>query len=151
MLWYTGTKVKSVRAWENAVESNTGADVFCGVLTFEDGAIGIFQTSWLLPDKTPFLDDCMQVLTTSGVANIDILNSGLTLWTEDGAEGPDVSYEPRLFGRACGALREELMYFAECCLLNRQPKRLTAADGVEAVRVGLALVQSAAENREVQI
>jgi predicted dehydrogenase len=111
----------------------------------------MLQTSWILPDKTPFLDDCMQVVTTSGVANIDVLHSGLTLWTEDGAEGPDVSYEPRLFNAAYGALREELAYFALCCLENHQPTILTAADGLEAIRVSLALVRAAAENREIRL
>lgn len=151
MLWYMGEKVKSVWGWQVSAETGAQPDVFCGVLRFEGGAIGMIQTSWILPDKTPFLDDCMQVVTTSGVANIDILHSGLTLWTEDGAEGPDVSYEPRLFHAAYGALREELAYFALCCLEKSQPTILTAADGLEAIRVSLALVQAAAEGREVEL
>ena len=151
MLWYAGAKVESVRAWETVAEPGTGADLFCGVLQFAGGAIGMFQTSWMLPDKTSLLDDCFQVVTTSGVANIDILHSGLTLWTEEGAEGPDVCYEPRLFGAAYGALREQLAYFSLCCLQQRQPDILTAADGIEAVRVALALVQSATENRDIRL
>jgi UDP-N-acetylglucosamine 3-dehydrogenase len=151
MLWYVGAKVTSVWGWQVSAEPGTKADLFCGVLSFEGGAIGMLQTSWILPDKTPFLDDCMQVVTTSGVANIDVLHSGLTLWTEDGAEGPDVSYEPRLFNAVYGALREELAYFALCCLENRQPTILTAADGLEAIRVSLALVRAAAENREIRL
>jgi UDP-N-acetylglucosamine 3-dehydrogenase len=151
MLWYAGAKVESVWGWEVSAEAGTQADLFCGVLRFEGGAVGMLQTSWMLPDKTPFLDDSMQVMTTSGVANIDVLNSGLTLWTEDGAEGPDVSYEPRLFNAAYGALREELSYFALCGLENRQPAILTAGDGLEAVRVSLALVQAAAEGHEIRL
>jgi UDP-N-acetylglucosamine 3-dehydrogenase len=151
MLWYVGAKVKAVRAWEVSGDKGAQPDLFCGVLHFESGAIGMFQASWLLPDKTPFLDDCMQVMTTSAVANIDILNSGLTLWTEGGVEGPDVNYEPRLFGASYGALREELSYFSLCCLQNIQPTVLTGHDGLEAIRVSLALVTAAAENREVLI
>jgi predicted dehydrogenase len=151
MLWYVGAKVTSVWGWQVSAEAGTQADLFCGVLRFEGGAVGMIQTSWMLPNKTPFLDDSMQVMTTSGVANIDVLNSGLTLWTEEGAEGPDVSYEPRLFNAAYGALREELAYFSLCCLENRQPTILTATDGLEAIRVSLALVQAATEGREAQL
>ncbi len=151
MLWYTAKKVKAVRCYDVSVEPGKGVDLTCGLLKFEDGALGLLQTMWLLPDKTAFLDDCMQVVTTSGVANIDILHSGLTIWREEGAEIPDVSYEPRLHGAVFGALREELTYFALCALEGRQPTIVTAEDGVEAVRVVLALLESARSDREIYL
>jgi UDP-N-acetylglucosamine 3-dehydrogenase len=151
MLWYTGKKVRSVRCYEVSVEPGKGADLTCATLKFEDGTLGLLQTMWLLPDKTPFLDDSMQVVTTSGVANIDMLQSGLTIWREDGAEIPDVSYEPRLHGTVFGALREELSYFALCALEGQKPTLLTAQDGIEALRVALALVESAGTDREVRL
>jgi len=151
MLWYVGARVESVWGWQVSAETGSEPDLFCGVLRFEGGAIGMLQTNWILPDKTPFLDDCMQVVATAGVANIDVLHSGLTLWTEEGAEGPDVSYEPRLFHAAYGALREELAYFSLCCVEKREPTILTGADGVEAIRIGLALVQAATAGREIKL
>jgi predicted dehydrogenase len=151
MLWYVGERVKSVRAWEGAAETGAGPDLFGGTLHFGCGAVGVFQTSWLLPNKTPFLDDYMQVLGSSGVANVHILNSGLSFWTEDGAQLPDVGYEPRISGAAKGALREELMHFALCCLENRQSEILRAADAVETIRVCTALARSATENREIAL
>ena len=87
MLWYTESKVKCVRGYDIRINAGTGTDLFCGVLVFQDGALGLLQTMWLLPNKTEALDDCMQVITTSGVANIDILHSGLTLWREEGPRG----------------------------------------------------------------
>src|SRR5439155_6121306 len=80
MLWYTGKGVTSVRGYQVSAESEGRADLCCEILTFEDGALGVLQTMWLLPDKTAGLDDCTQVVTTSGVANIDLLHSGLTVW-----------------------------------------------------------------------
>jgi UDP-N-acetylglucosamine 3-dehydrogenase len=150
LLWYVGERVKSVRPWEGAAETGSGPD-FGGTLHFEGGAVGVFQTSSLLPNKTPFLDDYMQVLGWSGVANVDILNSGLSFWTEDGAQLPDVGYEPRISGAAKGALREELMHFALCCLENRQSEILRTADAVETIRVCTALARSATENREIAL
>ena len=151
MLWYTGKKVKSVRAYDVSVDPGKGADLTWAVLRFEGGALGVLETMWLLPDKTPFLDDYLQVVTTSGVANLDILNSGLLVCHEDGAEVPDVSYEPRLRGSAYGALREELTYFALCVLQGQKPTILGPEDGVEALRVALAVVESARADCEIEV
>jgi predicted dehydrogenase len=151
MLWYTGKQVKSVRGYDIAVEPGKDTDLTWAVLRFEGGALGVLQTMWLLPDKTPFLDDFLQVVTTSGIANIDILNCGLTIWCDEGAEVPDVSYEPRLRGSTYGALREELTYFARCVLEGRKPTLVTPEDGVEALRVGLAVVESARTDREIDV
>ena len=151
MLWYTGKKVESVRGYDVAIDPAKGADLTWAVLRFEDGALGVLETMWLMPDKTPYLDDILQVVTASGIANIDIMHSGLTIWREDGTDVPDVCYEPRLRGNAYGALREELSYFALCILEGRSPALVTAQDGVEALRVGLAVVESARTDREVKV
>ena len=151
MLWYAGKKVKSVRAYDIAVEPGKGADLTWAVLRFENGALGVLEMMWLLPDKTAFPDDYLQVATTAGVANIDVLNSGLTIWRGDGAEVVDVSYEPRLRGSVYGALREELSHFSLCALEGRKPSVVSPEDGVEAVRVALAVVESARADREVEV
>jgi len=151
MLWYTGKKVKSVRAYEICAEGAKDADIIWATLRFEDKAIGVLETNWILPDKTPHLDDFLQVITTSGFANLDMMNSGLFIGHEDGTELPDVCYEPRLRGSVYGALREELSYFGLCALEGRKPDLLGAEDGVEALRVGLAVVESARTDREVEV
>lgn len=151
LLWYTGGKVRSVRSYDISAEKGTGPDLSCSVLKFEDGAVAVLQISWLLPNKTPYLDDTLQVVATHGVANIDIRQSGLSVWTEDGCDLMDVSYEPRLRGAAFGALREELGHFALCALEGRMPTVVTAEDGVAAVRVACAVVESASTDREVQL
>ncbi|MDB6094988.1 MAG: dehydrogenase [Verrucomicrobia bacterium] len=151
MLWFTCQKVASVRAWTVAAVAGQEPDLLCAALKFQDGAIGMFHASWLLPDRTAVFDDHLQVLATAGAANVDLLNAGLTLWPESGPEHPDTSYEPRLHGSIQGALREQLIYFARCCREQRLPTIVSAADGVEAVRVCAALVQSAVEDREIDL
>jgi len=120
-------------------------------LRFEGEAVVFMQTMWLVPDKSPALDDSLQVVTSRGIANIDIAHSGLSIWGEEGIELPDVVYEPRLRGSVFGALREELSYFALCALEGRQPTVVTAEDGLEAVRVALAVVESAKADREIEL
>ncbi len=151
MLWFTGKKVQSVRSYEVTLQAGSGPDFSCATLRFEDGSIGLLQTAWLLPDRTAAPDDWMQVITTSGVANIDVLHSGLTFWREEGHEVPDVSYEPRFRGVVYGALREELSYFALCALEGRAPAIVTAEEGVEAVRVAVAAVDSSRFDREIYL
>ncbi len=148
MLWYTGAKAKRVRGYEVRLDPASGPDLTWGVVEFEGGALGFVQTMWLLPDKAQVLDDAMQVITTAGVANIDV-HSGLSLWKEEGQEVPEISYEPRLRGSVFGALREELSYFALCVLNGRHPEVVTAEEGVEAVRTAVALIDSARLGREV--
>jgi len=151
ILWYCGNKVKSVRAYDLALEPGAAADLTCAALRFEGGAVAFIQTAWLVPDKSPALDDFLQVVTSRGIANIDIANSGLSILGEDGIELPDVVYEPRLRGAVFGALREQLAYFALCALDGNQPTVVTAEDGLEAVRVALAVVESARADREIDL
>ena len=150
MLWYTGSKVKRVRGYEYRIDAGTGPDLTWGILEFHGGALGFVQTMWLVPDKVRVNDDGMQVITESGVANIE-MNYGISLWKEEGPEIPEVSFEPRLRGSVFGALREELSYFALCVLENKQPTVVTAEEGVEAVRTAVALVESAGSGREISL
>lgn len=150
ILWYTGAKVKRVRGYEARVEEGSSPDLTWGILEFHGGALGFVQTMWLLPDKAHVLDDAMQVITTLGVANIN-MHAGLSLWREEGQEVLDVSYEPRLRGSVFGALREELGYFTDCVIEGSQPTVVTAEEGVEAVRVAVAIMESAGFDREVQL
>jgi predicted dehydrogenase len=113
-------------------------------------ALGFVQTMWLLPDKANVQDDGMQVVATSGVANITI-HSGLSLWREDGQEIPEVSYEPRLRNTVFGALREELSYFALCVIQGCKPTVVTPQEGVEAVRTAVALIESGKTSKDVII
>lgn len=150
MLWYTGTRVRKVRGYEIHLQPGTGPDLTWGILEFQGGALGFVQTMWLLPNKAQVLDDAMQVITTAGVANIDV-HSGISLWKEEGQEVPEVSYEPRLRGSVFGALREELSYFALCVLEGRHPEVVTAEEGLEAIRTAVALIGSACSGREITL
>src|SRR3569623_1317472 len=121
LLWCTQSPVKRVRGYARAAQGSK-TDTFWGVLEFESGAIGIVQTLWMLPEAAGVgLDDAVQVIGTAGVANLALVPGGLTFWTDRGYELPDVGYDPRVFGAARGALRDELAYFVECVAEERAP------------------------------
>lgn len=152
MLWYTGQRVRKVRGFERRVLGPKHAEAFWGVLEFEGGALGVVETIWLLPKAAGImLDDAFQLVGDKGIGNVSLVPGALTFWRDDGVETPDVSYDPRVRGAAYGALRDELAYFCDCVRHNRQPEIVTAREATNSVRVALALAQSAAENRDIEI
>jgi UDP-N-acetylglucosamine 3-dehydrogenase len=152
MLWYTGDRVHRVRGYDRNANGSKHADTFWGILEFAGGALGVVETIWLLPKCAGvLLDDAFQLVGDAGIGNISFFPGGLTFWRESGFEIPDVSYDPRVRGAALGALRDELAYFCDCVREGRQPSIITAREAKNAVRVALALMESARGGRDVEI
>jgi predicted dehydrogenase len=150
MLWYTGERVRRVRGFGRRATGRKHHDTFWGVLEFEGGALGVVETIWLLPYQAGIgMDDAMQVIGDRGVGNVSLYPGSISFWREEGFEVPDAGYDPRVRGAALGALRDELMYFAACVRERRKPEIITPREAKNAVRVTLALVESA--NRDVEI
>jgi UDP-N-acetylglucosamine 3-dehydrogenase len=151
MLWYVGQPVRRVRGYARHATGRKHPETFWGVIEFEGGAIGVTETIWMLPDAGVFLDDAFQFIGTAGVANIQLHPGTFAILRESGYQIPDVSYDPRVGGAARGALRDELAYFCECVQTGRAPEVITAADAMRAVRVVLALIESAEAGRDIEI
>ncbi len=144
ILWYASDRVKRVHAIQRNVSGYRNPDATWAWLEFEGGAVATVENMWLNPDQAGVnLNDAMQVTGTRGIAHIDLVSSGLSLWRDSGYMAPDVSYEPRVRGEMFGALKEELAYFTACVLHDEPPQVVTAQDGVEALRVALAIIESA--------
>lgn len=152
MLWYTQSRVRRVRGYGRSATEGRNHDTFWGVLEFESGAIGVVETIWLIPPSAGvMLDDAMEVFGNSGVANVRLTPASFQLWLEPGPQTPDVSYDPRVGTEARGALREELAYFSNCVLGGNAPTVIPAEEAMAAVEVALALVDSARQDKEIEI
>jgi predicted dehydrogenase len=152
ILWYLGNRIKCVRAFQRNIFGHPHPDVTFAILEFENGALATVENNWLLPMQSGVgINDAMQVTGTRGIANIDFVNAGLSLWRDDGYFAPDVSYEPRVRGEMFGALKEELAYFTRCISEHQQPTVVTAEDGIEALRVALAIIESAEKEQDVML
>jgi UDP-N-acetylglucosamine 3-dehydrogenase len=152
MLWYTGDRVQRVRGLGRRATGRKHHDVFWGVLEFAAGSLGVVETIWLVPQKAGILlDDEFQIIGDRGIGNVSLYPGAISFWREDGFEIPDAGYDPRLRGTAGGALRDELLYFCECVRTGRQPEVVTAREAKNAVRVSLALIESANQQREIEI
>lgn len=151
MLWCIESPVRRVRAYARASQS-TKTDTLWGVLEFDNGAIGVVQTLWMLPEAAGVgLDDAVQVIGSEGVGNLSLSPGSLTFWTDRGHDVPDVGYDPRVMNAARGALHDELAYFVDCVADAREPTINTAVEATRAVRVALALIESAESGRDVEL
>jgi UDP-N-acetylglucosamine 3-dehydrogenase len=163
MLWYHPQPVKSVyarglrgRVWE---EFNT---YDCAWLTIEftDGALGIHEVGWCLPEewagwKSPstwggFGDVRMNVIGTDGVLNINFTPMDLYACDREGWKLPDTRHWPAINGKLTGAVKLELEHFFECVMYNQQPM-VTGLDGRRSIEVMLAAETSIREDRIVYL
>lgn len=144
LLWYVGARVKRVRAITRNTNHYPNPDATWALLEFENGVVATLENLWLNPDSGGIgTNDAMQVTGTRGIANIDFVNTGLSLWRETGYLVPDVSHEPRVRGEMFGALKEELAYFTRCVLENRAPTVVSVDDALHSLEIALAIIESA--------
>lgn len=152
LLWYIGARVKRVRAVERNTNNYPNADATWAILEFENGAVATLENLWLNPDNGGIgTNDAMQVTGTRAIANIDFVNAGLAYWRESGYVAPDISHEPRVRGEMFGALKEELAYWTRCVLEKRAPDVVSLDDALHGLEVALAIIESAAQERDVEI
>lgn len=152
MLWLTGSKVKTVYAQNVRVRDLTYPDIGWAMYRFENDAVGVVETVWFLPEKTPFrIDARTEIIGTEGAIYVDCGNAGLVINDADGVHKPDTAYWPELHGASVGALRNEISYFVDCIARGEPPAVVTPNAAREAVAVICAAEQSAATGTVVTL
>jgi len=152
MLWLTGCGVKTVYAQNVRVKDFKNPDIGWAMCRFDNGAVGVVETVWCLPDNTPFaIDARMEVIGTEGSLHIDCGDAGLTINDRRGNFKPDTAYWPNLFGKRVGALRHELSYFVERLLAGETLDVITPEESRRAVAVMCAAELSARTGKVVEL
>jgi len=152
MLWLTNSEVKTVYAQNIRIRNFKHPDIGWAMYRFDNGAVGVIESIWSLPDTTAFtIDARMEIIGTKGAIYIDAGNAGLTITDSMGSKKPDTGYWPELFGRRVGALRNELSYFINCILERQSPNVITAEESRQAVAVVCAAEQSAVSGEVIKI
>lgn len=163
MLWYHPLPVKSVyakalrgRVWE---ELGTFDSAWL-MMEFEDGALGVHEVGWCLPEEWAkwqkpsswggFGDVRMNVLGTEGNLNLDFTPMDLFGCDREGWKLPDTRHWPSMHGKLVGAAKLEIEHFFECILEDKQPL-VTGADGRRSLEVMLAAEKSIAEGHAVEL
>lgn len=149
--WYAGDVTTVWATSSTGVVEAAGypvADLYSVGLRFASGAHGTSMLGWSLPETTPGYGVAgFTVIGERGVAQVSQGDVGLRVASLGGTRHPDVCYAPEVDGRLFGALAIEVDHFVRVAAGATEP-RCTGADGVEAVRLALA-VERAAQQGEV--
>jgi len=148
MRYLSGSEIVRVYAETRREVHTTNEDLVSGLIRFDDGAVGVLQTNWLTPTKIRVLN----VTGERGMFRADYLTQDL-FFHENAAAG-DGSWQQiaNLRGVAEGPMvmysiqkREPLRVELEAFLAavnGESTDIVTGADGREALRIALALVES---------
>jgi UDP-N-acetylglucosamine 3-dehydrogenase len=108
------------------------------MLTYKNGESAFIESNWLTPYKT-------RMLTATGseaIMRLDYITQDL--WIEQKSE----NVQPRLPFQE--PLKAELQHFVDC-IVNKTEPIITGEDGVKALEIATAAMQSSAKNRAIQI
>jgi UDP-N-acetylglucosamine 3-dehydrogenase len=108
------------------------------MLTYKDGKSAFIESNWLTPYKTRALT----VTGSDAIMRLDYITQDL--WIEQQTE----TVQPRLPFQE--PLKQELQHFVDCIVDKKKPL-ITGDDGVRALEIAQAAMQSSAKNRAIQL
>jgi predicted dehydrogenase len=151
-LWYADSPVTVVRAHERNIQGGQAPDVLWATIAFASGALGVIENLWLMPEQAGvWLDAETEVVGSVGMARVRFPGDTMSLWLESGPQAPDTTLVPVAGGAMHGTLCDQFAYFARCVVTGSPPTRVTGADALRSLEVTLAIIESAATDREVRL
>lgn len=151
--WITGDRIVEVSAVEvrKRLKEFDVADAIITTLRFQSGAIGSYETSWVLPENHVELDAKLDITGTDGVLNIDILDQNIRVYEKDNQiTYPDTMYGVDLYGKQTGIMKEELSSFVEG-VLEGKSFPISPEDAYRAVKIVKCIEESAKCGQPVKI
>jgi len=153
--WLWGSNVKRVygvcrKGYLKKLGFNT-PDAYHASIEFKNGAIGSFESVWVLPETLPYLvDSQMELLFTNASVIINTSVSG----TEMATTKEKFSY-PRMAsqsytGRPQGFVADALQHFVDCVVAGRNPEP-TASDALAVLKATAAVVESAEKGKPIDL
>jgi UDP-N-acetylglucosamine 3-dehydrogenase len=128
----------SVYAKVGAMRHKKFEDYALIMLTFADGKSAFIESNWLTPYKTRALT----VTGSEAIMRLDYITQ--ELWIEAANENVQPKYpwqEP---------LKAELQHFSDCVLKKEKPV-VTGEDGVKALSIAIAALESSAKNKAIKL
>lgn len=145
MVWLNDCAVERVYA-EGVVKRSAEwgrEDAVAATLRFANGAVGLLETSWVLPPSAPApLDASLQVVGTAGGVFVEGSNHGLTVIDKEGYRMPDLANWPTGRDGVEGSLRASIGAFISTLLNDGRPvmtlrEARYAQEVVEALRASM--------------
>ena len=128
-------------------------DYYQYVIRFGNGAVVMFENSWILPESLPTIVDFVAELTfAKGCVYIDPIQHGaFKKFTEDSGSYPNVIGGPMVIhGRRTGFVNESIAHFVDCIVQDREPVA-TGRDGLAVTKILCAVEESARKRKLVVI
>ncbi|NEE03261.1 Gfo/Idh/MocA family protein [Phytoactinopolyspora halotolerans] len=152
--WYAGDVARVAARRSRGVLQAAGYDVddlYSVVLEFSGGAHGTCTLGWSLPNASaPFGTSGFTVIGEHGFARVEQGTTGLSVVGERGRKAVDTWYTPNVHGRTRGALANQVDHFVRVVTAEARPL-CTAAEGVEAVRLCVAVERAAGSDAFVDV
>jgi predicted dehydrogenase len=153
MAWLAGGGVERVHAEGVSRRSAQWGkeDAVAAVLRFRNGAVGLLETSWVLPSTLPApLDVSLHVVGTGGGIFIDGADHGLAVVGADRYERPDLAHWPLGPSGVEGALRGSVSAFIRAVADGAQPL-MSLAEARTAQQLAEAVIASIRGGRTVTL
>lgn len=154
VLWLlSGKQPATIYArWVDKLLGRVGTqDSVFAILQFTDGTLANFESSWALPEGScSRIDAKLELVGTKGMVEVDCSTSGVYFADHVAATYPDTQHWPTTRGRIGGDLREELSRFVDD-LREGRTYAVTGEEALEALRVVLAMIESAEMGVEVAL
>jgi len=154
--WLCQSEVKKISAVSRmGVLSSKGIncpDFYVATLEFENGTVGVFENSWILPTTQPTVKDFLvEILGDKGAFYVDGANNRtVQKYTADKYSFPDlfaVNSNPRC---PSGFVFESIRYFVDAVLDTRQPLA-TVEDGFENTKILCGIEEAAKSGNSIQM
>jgi predicted dehydrogenase len=153
MVWLNGCEVERVHA-EGVVKRSAQwgrEDAIAAVLRFRNGAVGMLESSWVLPRTAPApLDAALHVVGTAGGVFVEGSSYGLAVVDEERYSLPDLAHWPIGRDGVEGALRASISAFIDAVLGGGKPP-MSLHEALYAQRVVAALERSMRTGAAVEL
>ena len=130
-MWMFNSDIKQVYA--NGVKKvlvSRGIDAYDAIqvnAVFENGCIGVFENSWIVPNSYPIIaDGRKQIYTESGFINLEMGTDQMSVYDNDGALVPSFYLQYPDNGKVAGAFKQAHDHFIDCILNDME-----AGPGIE--------------------
>jgi predicted dehydrogenase len=155
VLWFLDTEVSSVYALgvkKVLVKRHIDTeDAVQALVRFKDGAIGTFESCWVLPNSMPTVTDSfIEIIGEKGTIHIDRIHEGLKVATENSYQYPKLSLESEVQNRVVGGIASCLRYFVETLRAGEKPQP-DALWGLKIVRISNAIQASIRRGEAVRL
>ena len=124
-------------------------DAIQALVRFKNGAIGTFESCWVLPTTMPTTTDSfIEVIGERGTIHIDRMHEGLKVATEKQYIFPKLSLSCEIQGQDRGGVQMCLEHFIESVRRGEKPQP-DAEHGLQIVKTSLAIQLSIARQEVV--